>query len=763
MRKLVLFLCCFGFIQTSFSQIYEWSKSIDGLKQQAGSDIKMDAQGNTYVAGIIYDTTDLSGSSGISMVDTLKGNTTYGTGIVIKYDASGVKQWVCALPKVSFGKIAVHPSGFVYFVGKYSTAISITTQFGTNTYPAPPASIDVIVGRIDSSTGEIHSTDVFGNFGGNPDAIYVDGLADNMYLSFSMSSIGASTIHGTSYPQSSMGLNGYLVKLNASNYSVSWVNAFEGSFYSELKINGLGITGQSPFETVFIAGTFAETVDLDVSVSTSNISSNGWDGFMAKYAAADGSYIGSAVIGSNDWSNNNYINSMQLSSEATNATVIVAGTFSATCDFDPAPGNTTQLPSIQYFEGFVALYDANFVYQSGISLRGNETQRVVSLSVPSVNHQKLVVIGQADGNLAYENAQFDVDTLVQLNPASNVKKPFVLWLGYDVSSIWVENGFFLEGGASNGDKYIGSRRTGSGKIEVAALVNLQNTLDMDPSSFQTIYSNTSTPSTYYDMVFGKYNSNLCPTDTMYAVTSCASNYVFGNNTLTASGTYSRVVTNANGCDSTITLNLTLLQPTSSTINVSQCGSYIAPSGAIYTTSGTFFDTIPNSSNCDSIITINLTVNPIPVATALQNNDGTLSVSGGTLIQWINCATNQPIANANEANYTPTENGLYAAIVSNNAVCSDTSNCLAVTNVGISEMDQNTITIYPNPAKDQLNISSTLMINQIQVCDLSGRILLNEMVSNQFQSTINLNDFANGTYQVVVLTPNGNKTATIIKN
>lgn len=48
--------------------------------------------------------------------------------------------------------------------------------------------------------------------------------------------------------------------------------------------------------------------------------------------------------------------------------------------------------------------------------------------------------------------------------------------------------------------------------------------------------------------------------------------------------------------------------TTSTIAVSNCNSYTVPSGdETYTASGTYSDTIPNAALCDSIITINLTI------------------------------------------------------------------------------------------------------------------------------------------------------------
>ena len=77
---------------------------------------------------------------------------------------------------------------------------------------------------------------------------------------------------------------------------------------------------------------------------------------------------------------------------------------------------------------------------------------------------------------------------------------------------------------------------------------------------------------------------------------------------TTSGIKTAVIPNAAGCDSTITIDLTIFNSTSSSITETTCDSYTAPDGAIYTTSGIKTAVIPNASGCDSTITIDLTVN-----------------------------------------------------------------------------------------------------------------------------------------------------------
>ena len=47
--------------------------------------------------------------------------------------------------------------------------------------------------------------------------------------------------------------------------------------------------------------------------------------------------------------------------------------------------------------------------------------------------------------------------------------------------------------------------------------------------------------------------------------------------------------------------------TTETITANVCDSYTSPSGKTWTTSNTYSDTIANTAGCDSVITVNLTV------------------------------------------------------------------------------------------------------------------------------------------------------------
>jgi hypothetical protein len=68
-----------------------------------------------------------------------------------------------------------------------------------------------------------------------------------------------------------------------------------------------------------------------------------------------------------------------------------------------------------------------------------------------------------------------------------------------------------------------------------------------------------------------------------------------------------VLSAVNGCDSTITTNLTLLPDVTSTSNESVCYFY-SWNGVTYLASGSYTYSTTNANGCDSTATLNLTIN-----------------------------------------------------------------------------------------------------------------------------------------------------------
>ena len=94
------------------------------------------------------------------------------------------------------------------------------------------------------------------------------------------------------------------------------------------------------------------------------------------------------------------------------------------------------------------------------------------------------------------------------------------------------------------------------------------------------------------------NTSICP----------GSFYLFNGINRTTAGVYKDTLVNSVGCDSFLTLNLTMFATSSGTFNDTICyGTRYLFNGLYRTASGTYFDTLRNVNGCDSFLTLNLTV------------------------------------------------------------------------------------------------------------------------------------------------------------
>jgi hypothetical protein len=103
-----------------------------------------------------------------------------------------------------------------------------------------------------------------------------------------------------------------------------------------------------------------------------------------------------------------------------------------------------------------------------------------------------------------------------------------------------------------------------------------------------------------------------PTTSTTAVAACSNQlpYSWNGTNYNAAGSYTFTTTNAAGCDSIATLNLTINEPTTSTTAVAVCSNQLPYSwnGTNYNGAGTYTFTTTNAAGCDSVATLNLTIN-----------------------------------------------------------------------------------------------------------------------------------------------------------
>ncbi len=224
------------------------------------------------------------------------------------------------------------------------------------------------------------------------------------------------------------------------------------------------------------------------------------------------------------------------------------------------------------------------------------------------------------------------------------------------------------------------------------------------------------------------NSSASITDTVcnsYTVPS-------GDETYTVSGIYPDTIPNDRGCDSLLTIDVTINHNSSESISEITCDSYTVPSGdETYTVNGIYQDTIPNYKGCDSLLSITLTV--IHVDNSVTQIGDTLR-SNATAVdyQWLDCSNSYAIIPvATLQIYLAKISGNYAVEITEND-CVDTSDCYSIEITGIIE---NTfgegLKIYPNPTLGNILVELGSMYEDVtvKITDISGQLIQQKTYSS----------------------------------
>lgn len=201
-----------------------------------------------------------------------------------------------------------------------------------------------------------------------------------------------------------------------------------------------------------------------------------------------------------------------------------------------------------------------------------------------------------------------------------------------------------------------------------------------------------------------------PSNTTLNVSTC-NPYLFNGQYLTQSGTYGFQGTTFWGCDSSVTLNLTVTPTIQTNLNAEACGSY-PWNGQTLWTSGVYVDSLQTTAGCDSIVTLDLVINPIHAivldSTVLDlfSWNGIVYTSSGTYTQ----------------NFTSV-NGCDSTVTIN----------LTIEDSGLGEISAQ-ITIAPNPVK----IGGIIYLNGLQhtstyqIVSLDGKIVQKGQTDGKIQ-------------------------------
>jgi hypothetical protein len=228
-------------------------------------------------------------------------------------------------------------------------------------------------------------------------------------------------------------------------------------------------------------------------------------------------------------------------------------------------------------------------------------------------------------------------------------------------------------------------------------------------------------------------------------------YLFNGVNLTTAGVYKDTFRSVAGCDSILTLNLTVNATSTGTINRTICnGASYSFNGVNLTTSGTYKDTLVNATGCDSFVTLNLTVRPPSTGSITR----VITVGSSYLFNGVNL----------------TQPGTYRDTLTNSNGCDSVVTLILTVNTDIATVNSLTwkLNLYPNPAMGHASLSYELSREEafmhIIMFNEQGQVVSEDMLLNLSTEGIydmDLRKYAAGVYFVKVITNDFNETKKLV--
>ena len=271
-------------------------------------------------------------------------------------------------------------------------------------------------------------------------------------------------------------------------------------------------------------------------------------------------------------------------------------------------------------------------------------------------------------------------------------------------------------------------------------------------------------------------------DTINAAICEGSVYTENGFNVNEAGTYTQTLQTINGCDSIVTLNLTVNSALTSIINAEICeGTTYSENGFEQSEAGTYTQTLQTSNGCDSIVTLNLSMKPNSTTTFTATVcEGTVYTENGfnasetgiytrTMESANSCdstitldLTVNPsyqigvlaIINRGETytnfGFNESEAGTYTQHLQTVDGCDSTIILTLVVMMSLDDtmIDENAFIFYPNPAKDFviLEFETLHESERVQIFDIRGRrVKTAEAGAGKKQMQIDISDLSKGTY------------------
>ena len=556
-----------------FSQSLEWAYQTS----YEVNDVAVDASGNVYSTGYFGFTTDFDMGPGVVNLTPVGSWDAF----VTKHDASGNLIWAKSIGSTGndYGLgIAVNADG-VYFCGTFENTIDLDPSSSSTVNQVSEGQVDAFVVRL-SLDGDFW----WGKgYGGPGNDTANDVAADNSGVLVTGGFVGSLTIEtnpsNITITNSSSSSTAYFGRIAISGGQVLHMTQFETTSLSE----GMSIVSDMTggLLRIYIAGYFSGQMDLNGPPQGTISSVGGQNSFLIKTDVTG--YVMWAHAMTNTGFGTNRAHELGID---VNNNLYLAGNLTDPVDFDPSVGVGALTSAGSYLAKFDT--DGNFQWVYGVEA-GQYYSYATGVMVNSN--------GEAFLSGYFANTMtVDATTSAQLLSPSEYSVFLVKLTAsgayYSAQKIGENENAYSYGAAmdANGNIYLAGSFNGIVDFDNSAAVH---NLDAANGNAFLLKLGECTPVTGTDV------RSEC--DELV--------WIDGNTYYSSNNTATYTLPNSAGCDSTVTLNLTILVSTFSTQSETATGSYTWPvNNQTYTSGGQYTAVIQNAAGCDSTITLDLTLN-----------------------------------------------------------------------------------------------------------------------------------------------------------
>lgn len=742
-KVLLLLLLMVNVISIGYTQDidFDWVRAMGGSSSDdVGKSIDTDENGNVYITGTFKGTVDFDPSpSNVQNLTAVGLKDIY----IQKLDSSGQLLWVKQVGGINndeSSSLKVDANGNVYIIGFFRDTVDFDPDIAIQQNLASVGGTDIFIQKLDSNGNLVWVKQMGGTSFNRGLSIALD-LSGNLYATgYFIGTVDFDPNPTTQNLVTSLGSQDFFIQKLDVNGNLVWVKQIGGSDSDVANAIATDKDGN-----VYTTGYFRGTADFDPSGSVFNLTSVSSDpDIFVHKLDSNGNFVWAKGMGGNGDEKGNAITVDQ------HGAIYTTGYFRRTVDFDPGAGSfLLTAPTIQQANIFIQKLEnnGNFVWAKQMGSNGED----IAFSITTDNESNVYATGHFERTVDFDPG---VGTF---NLTSNgVEDIFIQKLDSSGNFVWARN---IGGASSDYGNSIAVDMCEN--IYTTGFYKLTVDFDFDTIGVQTQVSSGSED--IYVLKLKAINNFLTGVDVQ---TACDSYTWINGNVYTASNnTATDTLRNAAGCDSIVTLNLTINNASTGTDTQTACDSYTWIDGNVYTASNnTATHTLTNAAGCDSVVTLNLILNTVDTTISQNGLTLTANQNGGTY-QWIDCNNgNASITGETAQSFTPVVNGDYAVIITANN-CTSTSTCfnLIVNSIPVA-IDKSEVRIYPNPTLGQVVIEFEQIVEKgtARLVDVHGRLLLEKSLNDSESIELNISRLPTAIYFLELQTSKGSYNSKIIK-